>query len=140
MLPKLNRRRALFVLTKIDKILAWEKQKDTERDIRFVELGRYLCEVRAGQYWRVENVKSFDEFLVTVSGVEKEGVLPDVDSRAPATTGEEGPEGGGLDERVGVDEDCEKDRQAFDCATWLHKAREMPKEQFKQISRKSKRS
>ncbi len=27
------------------------------------ELGRYLCEVRAGQYWRVENLKSFDEFL-----------------------------------------------------------------------------
>jgi len=34
-----------------------------ERDTRFVELGRYLCEVRAGQYWRVENLKSFDEFL-----------------------------------------------------------------------------
>jgi hypothetical protein len=57
MLPKLNRRRAVFVLTKIDEILAWEKQKETERDTRFVELGRYLCEVRAGQYWRVENVK-----------------------------------------------------------------------------------
>ena len=25
-----------------------------------------------------------------------------------------------------------RDRQHFDCATWLHKAREMPKEQFKQ--------
>ena len=25
-----------------------------------------------------------------------------------------------------------RDRQEFDCATWLHKAREMPKEQFKQ--------
>jgi hypothetical protein len=30
---------------------------------RFVDLGRYLCEVRVGQYWRVENLKSFDEFL-----------------------------------------------------------------------------
>ncbi len=63
MLPKLNRRRALFVLIKIDEILAWEKQKEIERDTRLVELGRYLCEVRAGQYWRVENVKSLDEFL-----------------------------------------------------------------------------
>ena len=27
MLPKLNRRRALFVLTKIDEILAWEQQE-----------------------------------------------------------------------------------------------------------------
>ena len=24
-----------------------------------------------------------------------------------------------------------EDRQHFDCATWLHKARELPKEQFK---------
>src|ERR1017187_7864944 len=61
--PKLNRKRAFFVLTKIDEILAWEKQKDGERDTRFVELGRYLCEVRAGQFWRLENLKSFDEFL-----------------------------------------------------------------------------
>jgi len=28
-----------------------------------VELDRYPCEVRAGQYWRVDNLKSFDEFL-----------------------------------------------------------------------------
>jgi hypothetical protein len=61
--PKLNRKRALFVLTKVDEILAWERQKEAERDTRFVELGRYLCEVRAGQYWRLENLKSFDEFL-----------------------------------------------------------------------------
>jgi len=33
--PRLNRKRALFVLTKIDKILAWEKQKEVERDTRF---------------------------------------------------------------------------------------------------------
>jgi hypothetical protein len=46
MLPKLNCRRAMFVLTKIDEILAWEKQKEAERDTRFVEIGRYLCEVR----------------------------------------------------------------------------------------------
>ena len=26
--PKLNRKRALFVLTKIDEILAWERQKE----------------------------------------------------------------------------------------------------------------
>jgi hypothetical protein len=61
--PKLNRKRALFVLTKIDEILAWDKEKEAERDTRFVELGRYLCEVRAGQYWRLEKLKSFDEFL-----------------------------------------------------------------------------
>jgi len=63
MAPKLNRRRAVFVLSKIDEILSWERATDRERDSKFVELGRYLCEVRAGQYWRVDNVRSFDEFL-----------------------------------------------------------------------------
>src|SRR5438045_7336574 len=62
-LPKLDHRRAIFVLTKIDEILAWDQRKESERDTKFVELGRYLCEVRAGQYWRLENLKSFDEFL-----------------------------------------------------------------------------
>ena len=63
LLPKLDRKRALFVLSTIDAILAWEQRVDGERDSRFVDLGRYLCEVRAGQYWRVENMKSFNEFL-----------------------------------------------------------------------------
>jgi hypothetical protein len=61
--PEINRRRALVVLGKIDEILSWEQTKEHERDERFVELGEYLCEVRAGQYWRLENLKSFDEFL-----------------------------------------------------------------------------
>src|SRR2546429_9792107 len=76
MLPKLNRKRALFVLSKIDEILGWERRNEAERDTRFVELGRYLCEVRAGQYWRLENVKSFDEFLERrVSGARRKGFL-----------------------------------------------------------------
>jgi hypothetical protein len=62
--PRLNQKRARFVLAKIDEILGWERRTDRERDARFVDLGRYLCEVRAGQYWRLENLKSFDEFLV----------------------------------------------------------------------------
>ena len=61
--PKLDRRRAVFVLEKIDSILAWERAMEQERDTRFVELGRYLCEVRSGQYWRIDNLHSFDEFL-----------------------------------------------------------------------------
>jgi hypothetical protein len=63
MASKLNRRLAVFVLSKIDEILAWEKATERIRDCKSVELGRYLCEVRAGQYWRVDNIRSFDEFL-----------------------------------------------------------------------------
>ena len=104
MLPKLNRKRALFVLTKIDEILAWEERKETERDTRFVELGRYLCEVRAGQYWRVEKLKSFDESGAEIPGVKKEGVLPDVHPRASAAPGPAGIKGSGMDEGTGAGE------------------------------------
>ena len=38
--PKLNRRRAAFVLSKIDEILAWEQRNEAEKDTRFVELGQ----------------------------------------------------------------------------------------------------
>ena len=46
--PKFNRRRALFVLGKIDEILAWEQRKKTERDTKLVELGRYLMRSAGG--------------------------------------------------------------------------------------------
>src|SRR5580692_10593672 len=133
MLPKLNRRRALFVLTKIDEILAWEKQKEAERDTRFVELGRYLCEVRAGQYWRVDNVKSFDEFLERrfPESRRKAYYLMSIHEHLPPQARKELKEVGwtkGLE----LAKIARRDRQNFDCATWLHKAREMHKEQFKQ--------
>ena len=51
---EIDRLRAAFVLGKIDEILTWEKTKEQERDVRFVELGEYLCEVRAKQFWRLE--------------------------------------------------------------------------------------
>ena len=47
------------VLGKIDEIFVWEKAKEHEKDARFVELGEYLCEVRAKQYWRLERLNSF---------------------------------------------------------------------------------
>ena len=129
MLPKLNRRRAMFVLTKIDEILAWERQKEAERDTRFVELGRYLCEVRAGQYWRVENVKSFDEFLARrfPESRRKAYYLMSIHEHLPAQARKELGWAKGLE----LAKIARRDRQGFDCATWLHKAREMPKEEFK---------
>ena len=132
MVPQPNRRRAMFVLTKIDQILDWEKQNETERDTRFVELGRYLCEVRAGQYWRVESLKSFDEFLQMrfPESRRKAYYLMSIHEHLPPQARRELKEVGwtkGLE----LAKIAKRDRQDFDCATWLHKAREMPKEQFK---------
>ena len=59
--PELNLKRAVFVLGKINEIL--EKGQLHDRDLRFVDLGRYFCEVRVGQYWRLEKMSSFDDFL-----------------------------------------------------------------------------
>lgn len=130
--PPLNRRRALFVLSKIDEILSWERNAEQERDSRFVDLGRYLCEVRSGQYWRLDNLKSFDEFL--------EKKFPE--SRRKAyylmTIHEQLPRQIRHDLRqVGWSKAAElakvarQDGQEFDCATWLHTAKELPKEEFK---------
>ncbi len=130
--PKLNRRRAEAVLSRIDAILAWEAQHENERDTRFVELGKCLCEVRAGQYWRLENLKSFDDFLERRFPESKtESLLPDVDPRAAAAAGEKRTEGGRLDKGNGVGETGPQAGRAFESATWLHKARTMPKEEFK---------
>src|ERR1700720_4789345 len=129
---KLNRRRAAFVLSKIDEILTWEKATDRERDSKFVELGRYLCEVRAGLYWRVENVRSFDEFL--------ERKFPESRRKAYYLMAihEQLPRIHKVDlQQVGWAKATElakvakRDCQKFDSASWLHKARELPKEEFK---------
>src|SRR5437899_6954256 len=133
MLPKLNRRRAQFVLTKIDEILAWEQRKETEKDTRFVELGRYLCEVRVGQYWRLENLKSFDEFLERrfPESRRKAYYLMSIHEHLPPHARRELKQVGwtkGLE----LAKLARRDGQDFDCAIWLHKAREMPMEQFKQ--------
>jgi hypothetical protein len=133
MLPKLNQKRALFVLTKIDEILAWERRSEAERDTRFVELGRYLCEVRAGQYWRLEKLKSFDEFLTRrfPESRRKAYYLMSIHEHLPPQARRELKEVGwtkGLE----LAKVARRDGQEFDCATWLHKARSMPKDQFKQ--------
>ena len=130
--PKLNRERALFVLGKIDQILAWEQQKEFERDTKFVELGRYLYEVRAGQYWRLERLKSFDDFLEKrfPESRRKAYYLMSIHENLPLQARRQLKEIGwtkGL-ELVKI---ARRDGQRFSCATWLQKAQQMTKDQFK---------
>jgi len=132
MAPKLNRQRALFVLSRIDQILAWEQSVEHERDNRFVELGRYLCEVRAGQYWRLERLKSFDEFLERrfPESRRKAYYLMSIHEHLPKQARHELKQVGWTKatELVKV---ARSEGQRFDCATWVHKARSLPKEEFK---------
>lgn len=129
--PKLNRRRAVFVLTRIDEILAWERNTNRERDTRFVDLGRYLCEVRAGQYWRIDNLKSFDEFLERKfpESRRKGYYLMAIHERLHRVTKTE-LRAMGWSKALELARVARRDGQQFDCATWVHRAQELPKEQL----------
>ena len=119
-------------MDKIDEILSWEKSKEQERDVRFVELGQYLCEVRAGQYWRLESLKSFDEFLEKRFPESRrkayylmaihENLTKVPKPRLKAM---------GWSKAVEMLKVARREGENFDCATWLHKAQELPKEAFK---------
>jgi hypothetical protein len=131
-LPKLDRRRALLVLTKIDEILAWEQRKEAERDTKFVELGRYLCEVRAGQYWRLESLNSSDEFLERrfPESRRKAYYLMCIHENLPPQVRKELKQVGWTKGRE-LAKLARAEGHRFDCAPWVHKARTMPREEFK---------
>jgi hypothetical protein len=131
--PKFSRKRAEFVLAKIDEILAWGKNREMERDTKFVELGRYLCELRAGQYWRLEALRSFDEFLERrfPESRRKAYYLMSIHENLPPQARKELKKVGWA-KGIELAKLARRDRQNFDCATWLHKARELSKEDFQQ--------
>ena len=129
--PNLDRRRALLVMDKIDEILAWEKTKEQERDVRFVELGQYLCEVRAGQYWRLEKLTSFDQFLEKrfPESRRKAYYLMAIHEKLTKVPKQQLREIGWRKaaEMVKV---ARRDGERFDCAPWVHKAKDLNREEF----------
>src|SRR5271154_5619913 len=105
--PKLNRRRALFVLDKIDEILAWEKAKE-------------------------RNLKSFDEFLEKRFPESRRQAyylmaIHENLTRIPKPRLREV----GVSKAVEMAKVARRDGKAFDCADWLHKASELPLRDFK---------
>jgi hypothetical protein len=112
--------------------LAWERATENQRDTKFVELGRYLCEVRAGQYWRLENLKSFDEFLERRFPESRRTAyyLMSIHEHLPKPIHRELKQIGWTKaaELVKV---ARSDPKHFDCAAWMHKARSLPRDQFK---------
>ena len=122
----------MLVLDKIDEILTWERTKEQEKDVRFVELGQYLCEVRAGQFWRLENLKSFDEFLEKrfSESRRKAYYLMAIQENLTKIPKQKLREIGWRKaaEMVRI---ARREGEQFDCAPWVHKAQELPKEEFK---------
>jgi len=58
----MDKGRAQQVLARIDEILRWEQRTDQQKDQKFAELGKHLCEVRKHGYWRLGH-KSFEAYL-----------------------------------------------------------------------------
>lgn len=130
--PKMNETRARFVLSKVDQILDWERQTEKERDTKFIELGRYLCEVRAGQYWRLDHLNSFDDYLARrfPESRRKAYYLMSIHEQLPRSVNKELKQVG-WSKAAELAKVARKDGEQFDCANWLHKAKDFPTQQFK---------
>ena len=97
-----------------------------------MELGRYLCEVRAGQYWRIEKLQSFDGFLTKKfpESRRKAYYLIAIHEHLPRISKPE-LQLVGWSKAIELVKVARRDGAEFDCATCLHKAKELPKEEFK---------
>ena len=128
----MDKAKAQEVLKKIDEILRWEAKVDQQKDQRFAELGKYLCEVRKQGYWRL-GYKSFEHFL--------EAKFPDSRRKAyylmsihdhlrqiPTQEIEQL----GWSKALELAKVARSEGRHFDSATWLHRAKESTKQQLKE--------
>ena len=86
----------------------------------------------AGQYWRLDNLKSFDEFLEKKfpESRRKAYYLMAIHERLPRIAKPD------LklvrwSKAIELAKVARGDRKSFDCATGLHKAQKIPKEEFR---------
>ena len=128
----MDKARAQEVLKKIDEILRWEEKIDQQKDQRFAELGKYLCEVRKQGYWRL-GYRSFEHFL--------EDKFPDSRRKAyylmsihdhlkMIPTAEI--EGLGWSKALELAKVARSEGRHFDSATWLHRAKGSTKQELKE--------
>jgi hypothetical protein len=128
----MDKARAQQVLARIDEILSWEQRTDQQKDQKFAELGKHLCEVRKHGYWRLGH-KSFEAYL--------EEKFPDSRRKAyylmsihdhlrqiPAPEIEEL----GWSKALELAKVARSEGRRFDCATWLHRAKECTKQELKE--------
>ena len=128
----MDKGRAQQVLARIDEILRWEQRTDQQKDRKFAELGKHLCEVRKQGYWRL-GYQSFEAYLeekfpdsrrkayYLMSIHDQLGQIP-----APEI------EALGWSKALELAKVARSEGRHFDCATWLHKAQESTKQELKE--------
>jgi hypothetical protein len=129
---EIDERRARLVLSNIDSILAREASHSAEREVMYVELGRYLCEVRVRRFWRVEKLASFDVYIASrfPGSRRKAYYLMAIHEELPEPA-KAHLRGIGWSKAIELNRVARRDREHFDTDAWLHKARTMKKEEFK---------
>jgi len=90
------------------------------------------CTCPTHKYWRLDNVRSFDEFLERKfpESRRKAYYLMAIHEQLPRIHKVELHQVG-WSKATELAKVARRDGQRFDSATWLHKARELPKEEFK---------
>src|SRR5213082_1252460 len=124
--------RAQQVLARIDEILRWEARVETQKDQKFAELGKYLCEVRDQRYWRL-GYGSFEQFLEAKfpDSRRKAYYLMSIHDHLPQIPAEE-IEGLGWSKALELAKVARSQGRRFESATWLHRAKECTKQELKQ--------
>jgi len=128
----MDKAKAQQVLARIDELLRWEQRMDQQKEQKLAELGKHLCEVRDHGYWRLGH-KTFEGYL--------EEKFPDSRRKAyylmsihdhlrqiPAPEIEEL----GWSKALELAKVARSAGRGFDCATWLHRAKEATKQQLKE--------
>jgi hypothetical protein len=128
----MDKAKAQDVLKKIDEILHWEARVDQQKDQRFAELGKCLCEVRNNRYWRL-GYKSFEHFLEAKfpDSRRKAYYLMSIHDHLRMFPTEE-IEQLGWSKALELAKVARSEGRHFDSATWLHRAKESTKQQLKE--------
>src|SRR6516225_6664087 len=128
----MDKARAKQVLDRIDEILRWESGMDQQKDQKFAELGKYLCEVRNQRYWRL-GYGSFEEFLEAKfqDSRRKAYYLMSIHDNLRQIPTEE-IESLAWSKALELAKVARSEGRRFDSATCLHKARECNKQELKE--------
>jgi len=128
----MDKARAQQVLARIDEILRWEQRTDQQKDQKFAELGKHLCEVRKHGYWRL-GYKSFEAYLEEKfpDSRRKAYYLMSINDHLPQIPAPE-IEALGWSKALELAKVARSEGRRFDSATWLHRAKECTKQELKE--------
>jgi hypothetical protein len=132
----MDKARAQQVLARIDEILHWEQRTDQQKDQKFAELGKHLCEVRDRGYWRLGH-PSFEGYLEKKFPDSRRKAyylmsIHDHLRRIPAPEIEEL----GWAKALELAKVARREGRQFDSATWLHRAKDSSKRELQETVHK----